>query len=170
MCTTSSPGCPNHCNVDGDCVPAAYCTGLGGTCLLRNAMGTACTANDQCQSPLFCTDGFCCGSSSCLLSCVSCGVPGHQGTCTNVPAGGADPTGTCQAVADPTTCGNNGLCNGTGGCQDYGASTVCATTCSGDGTQVLTSSCDGAGNCGPPVATTTCTSPTTCDPTLLVCQ
>jgi hypothetical protein len=169
-CTTSSPGCPTHCNGDGDCVSSAYCTGLMGTCMPRKATGAGCTSNDQCQPNFFCTDGVCCAASSCPLSCTSCAVPGSEGTCTNVLPGGADPTGTCQAVPDPTTCGNDGLCNGTGGCQDYGPATVCASSCSGDGTQVLTSVCDGSGNCGTPTVTTTCPSLTTCDPTLFVCQ
>ncbi|HZL16912.1 MAG TPA: dickkopf-related protein [Polyangia bacterium] len=168
LCTTASPGCPNHCNTDGDCVATAYCTGLGGTCATRNGAGTACAANDQCQSPLFCTNGFCCGSSLCP-SCQSCGVPGLQGACTNVPPGGADPTGTC--TAQPATgCGTNGLCNGTGGCQSYGTSTVCAAaSCAGDSSAFTTASlCDGAGNCTPG---TTSSCPTqTCSTVGPVCQ
>jgi hypothetical protein len=137
----------------------------------RNGAGTACAANDQCQSPFFCTNGFCCGSSLCP-SCQSCGVAGLQGTCTNVLAGGADPTGTCTGLAQPaTSCGNNGLCNGAGGCQNYAAATVCAAaSCSSDSTQFTPASlCDGGGNCVPPAMVLTCATPT-CNAAAGTCQ
>ena len=80
-CTTS--GCRTTCNSDGDCASRRYCTGTGGTCLPRQGNGVACTVDNQCASN-HCTDGFCCGVTACP-SCQSCGVPGCQGTCTNVP-------------------------------------------------------------------------------------
>jgi hypothetical protein len=95
-----------------------------------------------------------------------------QGTCTNVPAGGADPTGTCTALAQPaSSCGNDGLCDGGGGCQNYGPSTVCAAaSCSSDDSTFTPASlCDGGGNCVPPAATVSCPM-LMCDGTMAGCQ
>ncbi len=144
VCTLA--GCPGACTFDTDCVGGYYCN--GGTCAQQQSAGIACTANDQCKSPLFCTEGFCCGSANCTLSCQSCAVPGSQGTCTNVPSGGADPTGTCQGLKTAkTTCLYDGTCDGSGGCRDWPATTVCATSCSVDQSQFLQSFCSGNGTC-----------------------
>ena len=155
LCTSS--GCPGSCNANTDCVSGDYCTGPGGSCQPLLGNGQACTSSNQCSST-HCTEGFCCGDAACL-SCLSCAVPGSQGTCTAVPNGGADPTGSCtdQGAA---SCGHDSKCNGSGGCRNYGSSTVCATTCA-DAMTLSQTFCDGAGTCGPGTAPMTCTN--SCD-------
>jgi hypothetical protein len=149
-----SGGCPTACSSDLDCFGQSYC-GSNGKCTAQSVNSVPCTANDQCQSG-FCANGFCCGSS-CGLECQSCGVPGSEGTCTNVPAGGVDPTGTCtNAKADPSTCGDDGLCNGSGGCELYQPSTVCLNTCASDGSSLTPTYCDGGGNCNQAGLSTPC--------------
>jgi len=126
--------------------------------------GAACTADTQCSSG-HCTDGFCCGVSLCP-TCQSCGVPGAQGTCTNVAPGAADETGTCKNQG-AATCGNDGVCDGNGACQNYGTSTVCASACALDDLTFITSFCDGAGTCVPGQAAICLNG---CDDTLGGCQ
>ena len=55
-------------------------------------------------------------------TCRACNLTGSAGTCTDVAAGAAAPTGQC-AAAPP--CGNTGACNGAGGCQLAAASASC---------------------------------------------
>jgi hypothetical protein len=143
-----STGCPTTCNSDADCVAAAYCTSTGGTCVARSIAGAACTSDHQCPAGDFCTDGVCCGSASCP-SCMSCAVPGAEGACTAVPAGGADPTGTCTAAKQPeTSCGLDGLCDGHGSCALWPASTLCsAVSCPAGAHNQVADQCDGMGTC-----------------------
>jgi hypothetical protein len=158
------------CAQDTDCVAGDYCS--GGSCLPQQTSG-ACTSNNQCATG-FCTNGFCCNVGSCVLSCLSCGVPGAQGTCTAVLPGGADPTGTCTGMKqnDPTTCGFDGLCDGGGGCEHYSTSTMCGSpTCAAGTSEVTALFCDGAGNCNATGNLQNC-SPLMCDGTascLLAC-
>jgi hypothetical protein len=114
--------------------------------LARTSNGAACTAATQCASGN-CVDGVCCGSASCG-SCQACNLPGSAGACAAVAAGVTDPRGVC-ANQGPATCGTNGLCDGVGGCQQYGQGTVCASpSCpAGSSTLTLQGSCSGAGAC-----------------------
>ncbi|HET6148241.1 MAG TPA: kelch repeat-containing protein [Polyangia bacterium] len=43
----------------------------------------------------FCVDGVCCQAPSCAGACRACNVAGQEGTCADVPAGGADDA--CQS-------------------------------------------------------------------------
>jgi hypothetical protein len=142
-CTAT--GCTRTgCSQDADCANGYYCN--GGSCAAQQTSG-ACTNNDQCATG-FCTDGVCCNVASCLLSCLSCNVPGQQGTCNAVQAGGVDPTHTCDGEKqDASTCGFDGLCNGAGGCELYQPSAVCASSCAADGSALTESFCDGLGIC-----------------------
>ncbi len=146
VCTTS--GCPKtSCVLSTDCVSGSYCDATK-HCVPQSVTGDPCTTGAQCPTG-FCTNGFCCGTSTCA-SCYSCGVSGSTGTCTAVLPGGADPTGTCTGMKqnDPTTCGLNGLCNGSGGCQHYSTSTMCGSpTCAAGTSEVTALFCDGAGSC-----------------------
>jgi hypothetical protein len=84
---------------------------------------------------------------------------GKLGTCSSVPVGGADPTGTCKMVA-ASTCGQTGFCDGASACQRYASGTQCAAaTCTGN-TLTPAATCNGTGTCNTP-ATVNC-SPYVC--------
>ncbi len=122
------------------------------------SLGTACTTAAQCASGS-CVDGVCCNVASCG-SCQACDLPGAPGVCALVAAGQVDPRGVCtdQGAA---TCGSNGLCDGVGGCQQYGQGTVCAASSCPPGGSTLThqGSCSGTGACD---ATTVSCAPYLC--------
>ena len=74
----------------------------------------------------FCVDGVCCHVSSCAGACRACNVPGQEGTCADVPAGGADdackPDQACDAAhqcraRNGQACGTFSDC-GSGHCAD----------------------------------------------------
>ena len=94
-------------------------------------------------------------------TCKSCALPGQEGTCANVGAGGADPTGACRDDA----CSNG--CDGAGGCRREGAGTACGQPGCGPGNSILTRTCNGGGPCesrsmpGPPCGR--CGGTTLCD-------
>lgn len=75
--------------------------GTGGA--TTNGIGTACSTPSDCDEGS-CIDGFCCASSTCDGVCLSCGVPGSEGSCVAVPAGATDDT--CS----------DGVCDGSGIC------------------------------------------------------
>lgn len=109
-------------------------------------LGGACASNAECAGG-FCVDGVCC-NSACRGACVSCALPFSIGTCSPAPVGSVDPHATCTDQG-PASCGQNGTCDGAGGCARYAADTLCMeASCSGE---VWTSSgvCDGAGTCVP---------------------
>jgi len=110
------------------------CDGLGG-CKL--ALGKSCNADGDCASGS-CSDGYCC-DSACTVACKSCGLPGKQGTCSNIGALLPDnaPSGACA--------GNN-ACDGQGQClkapgQPCFLHTQCATGSCKHGV-CCTTSCD----------------------------
>ncbi|HVV17508.1 MAG TPA: hypothetical protein VHH90_09920 [Polyangia bacterium] len=145
--TCSAAGsCKTSCASDADCAPGTTCQGTiccaAGACALA-PLGAVCAAGADCASG-FCAQGVCC-ATSCTGTCQSCGLPGSEGICADVPAG-QDPLSAC-ANQGPTTCGTNGACDGKGKCQMYPAGTVCAPpTCAG-ATLTPARICDGAGNC-----------------------
>ena len=112
-------------------------------------VGALCTATQDCESG-FCADGICC-ATACGESCRSCAVPGQMGQCLPVPAGSVDPRGVCVASA-AASCGQDGTCDGAGGCAFHAVGAVCqAATCAGPTTRRLPATCDGRGTCGMPV-------------------
>ena len=128
----------------GDGGKSNRCSTAGASATKPNAI--ACACDNECASG-FCADGVCC-ESACTDQCKSCGLPSTLGQCTFVPAG-AKPSVVSQCVAtDPTTCGLDGTCDGSGSCRRHVAQTPCKTgTCDGDG---ITNAfvCDGKGGCG----------------------
>lgn len=158
-----------RCNVEGtacyeSCVDSNQCV-LNQVCLDdktcgKKPNGGECTASTQCLSGI-CKHGVCC-NTACDGVCKSCGVAGSRGTCTNVVIGQPDVDGRCEAA--PNTCGNNGLCNGSGACANYDASTICRNpSCpAGTSTETLSATCDGNGNC--PAAQTRDCDTALCDP------
>ena len=112
------------------------------------ALGAPCTGAAECASG-FCADGVCC-SAACTGACSACTAVKNgvgDGTCGPTLAG-TDPDGDCTAMP-ASTCGTTGVCNGTGACELYAPSTVCAVpSCSGT---VFTpaATCNGSGSCLP---------------------
>ncbi len=144
---------PYVCSQQGSCFTS--CTTTGGQCAVgkacdpqnscgKNALGSRCVQGPDCLSGN-CVDGRCCGSAS----CGTCKVCGTKGTCDNVALGDVDPRAVCKAAADPTTCGNNGFCDGNGACQNFGAEQSCAVQTCPDGASqgALDSFCNGKGAC-----------------------
>jgi hypothetical protein len=164
---TGGAACPTTCDADGDCATGHYCTGTGGTCLPKGAAGASCSSDHTCGTG-HCTDGVCCGSATCP-SCQACNVGASAGACAPVAAGTTAPVGFCSDQG-PGSCGTNGKCDGTGGCQKYPNSTPCSTaictsgaaslttagTCNGGSCQTGTQSCLGFKCTGGTSCPTTC--------------
>jgi hypothetical protein len=133
--------CQGTCSGDSDCQTGYYCTGVGGSCVVKKDNGDTCTAGNQCKLGN-CVDKICCATASCT-NCKACNVTGSLGTCAPMNAGSIDPNGTCTAQ-DPTTCGTDGKCDGAGGCQKYADGTTCSqTTCQSTTTLKLEGKCSG---------------------------
>jgi hypothetical protein len=109
------------------------------------ARGASCTSAGQCQTGS-CVDGFCC-DTACTDSCSTCKLPGSEGRCVPVPAG-QDLDNEC-ADEGASTCKNDGMCDGKGGCRKYPATTECQPgNCTGT-TESSARMCDGSGTCLP---------------------
>ncbi len=158
VCGTAA--CKTSCGADTDCVAGDYCTGPGGACLAKKALGLACGAGHECGSGN-CVDGVCCSTASCG-TCQACSLDG-LGTCANVPAGQAAPAGQCAAAG--TSCGYDGTCDGSGGCALPASGTSCGSAICATSSTFYTPAptCDGSGTCGSPSATNC--SPYYCKPT-----
>lgn len=63
---------------------------------------TACNANKDCPRGE-CWDGVCC-NVKCNGNCVSCRLPGHEGTCTQVPNGQDPRRACCSSVGGHPSC------------------------------------------------------------------
>jgi hypothetical protein len=145
--------CKGACSSEADCASGSFCA-AGGTCTPRKNLGEGCAAGAECVSNA-CADGICC-DDACTGTCSSCrladtGKP--DGTCAPVKAG-MDSGGECSPSA-ASTCGQDGRCDGAGGCRRHVAGTRCAAdSCGGPDNQTYTSArmCDGQGTC---VAATT---------------
>ncbi len=88
LCDGVSNACPSSCAVNGDCIPASYCTPAD-ICNGKKPTGQSCTLASECTSN-FCVDGFCC-ESACGGTCDTCAAT--PGTCTVAVAGQpGDPT------------------------------------------------------------------------------
>lgn len=135
--------CPRDCATSNDCVNPNQCS--AGSCGLKEA-GQGCGGNGECRSGV-CADSVCC-DKACGGACQACNLPASAGKCSNVTAGGADPHGVCTAKKqDASTCKENGLCDGSGGCQNFASGTVCTPEmCSMDKASPA-STCDGGGQC-----------------------
>jgi hypothetical protein len=139
----SGARCISQCGSDSQCAAGNVCN--GGSCG-RRPRGAACSRDGDCADPGVCAQGRCC-DRACNGACMACNVEGRLGTCSPVPAMGADPTGTCRD--DPCTNG----CDGSGGCLRERAGTTCRPpSCSPAG--ITRSTCTAAGACAS--ATTPC--------------
>jgi hypothetical protein len=135
--------CATSCATSATCKAPALCN--AGSCGLRTN-GAQCGSNGDCVSGV-CAQGACC-ATACTGMCRSCNLAGTAGTCTNVP-NGADPLNQCQD-AGAASCGQDGQCNGAGGCRLYLAGTSCAAAICSAGSFNGPRSCSGTGSCTGP--------------------
>jgi hypothetical protein len=125
---------------------AAGETGSGGTTDALLTQGEACTRDGECESGT-CSDGVCC-DSSCDGPCRACAeeyTGAADGVCRDVIEG-ADPDDDCEA-SEPETCGDDGTCDGEGGCRKHGTNQECAASSCAGSTFTPARTCDGAGAC-----------------------
>jgi hypothetical protein len=127
--------CKASCSGDGDCITGSHCDPGTGKCGDLLPKGAACDAADQGKTCLsgHCADGVCC-DKACTGTCQACTVARTgvaTGTCAPALAG-TDPHDDCD-TDDPSSCGNDGACDGTGACRQYPDGTVCAAGCCGGG-------------------------------------
>ena len=87
------------------CKAPSACDGKGAC---KSGLGQSCSAYGQCASA-FCTDTVCC-DTSCNAQCWSCSLGAKAGTCTMIPAGQTDTSGS-------TSCFGKKACDGKGGCK-----------------------------------------------------
>jgi hypothetical protein len=133
----SGNACRGSCASDAQCSTGNVCTASD---CGKKPDGASCTTGNECMSEV-CAQGRCC-AGACDGICESCAVPGQEGVCTNVPVGGADPTGSCRDDA----CSNG--CDGNGGCRREpgdGVVTCGAASCTGNSS--VTRTCDANGVC-----------------------
>lgn len=90
--------------------------------------GAACKSALTCVSKQ-CVDGVCC-ESACATKCYGCANASTglaNGTCGPARAG-KDPQGSCKDDGAPA-CGQNGFCDGSGGCAKYAATPCTSSAC-----------------------------------------
>jgi hypothetical protein len=156
----------NACQSDGDCPPKFYCSDQ--ICTRKKPLGEPCTVGVSPQAPGreclsgFCVDGVCC-ENDCTGICRSCRLASSRGLCTFI-AGGEDPDNECEQ-SQVATCGQDGYCDGAGGCRLYVAGTLCQGQSCADGTQYNPRFCDGFGNCSVAIPATQQCAPYVCDGT-----
>jgi hypothetical protein len=130
----SAQACKTACTGDGDCAPPLACDTATGFCsVMKKAQGQPCADGPECASGT-CADGVCC-DRACGGRCRAClkSLTGAEdGTCADIMAG-VRPTRPAECPMQRTTCGNNGLCNGAGACQQFPDGTQCGTYCCGNG-------------------------------------
>ncbi len=151
----SAGACTGTCNTDADCDTGISC--VNHSCGPKQN-GQPCTQGSECKSNQ-CVDTVCC-ESACTGGCRSCDLPGSLGKCAMIPAGGADMRGTCHDTG-VASCGANGKCDGSGGCQLYAKGNVCKGESCTSNVYTPPSTCDGAGRCLTP--DTLACSPYTCN-------
>jgi hypothetical protein len=117
---------------------------------IKAGMGKKCSSAADCDN-LACVEGVCC-DAACTGTCLSClkantGTNQVDGHCAPVKAGVAH--GSDCTAADPTSCGDDGKCDGAGACRKFGSGTMCrAESCpQGSATHTPASLCDGKGTC-----------------------
>jgi hypothetical protein len=142
--TCGATACKNMCTTNLDCATGYFCA--GNQCVTLHDQGGPCTMAAECRTGA-CVDGVCC-ENSCAGGCMACSnakTTQADGLCRAV-IGGTDPDNDCSQ--DPSsTCGQDGMCDGAGGCRKYTFGTVCVgESCTG-ATYTPARTCDGAGAC-----------------------
>ena len=125
VCASCTDGVLNADEVNVDCG--------GGSCA-GCADGQSCQDGADCGST-FCVDGVCC-VGVCMGSCRSCGLPGLEGTCADLPASVEDTNPPCN---------NDMVCDGNGSCVPDQNKGHYGESCSGAG-DCFNNICD-FGNC-----------------------
>jgi hypothetical protein len=138
--------CDVICQSDTDCVSGHTCK--SGSCGPKSN-GQPCTDSSQCASAV-CVDGVCC-ADACQGACRSCALPSSLGVCTPIAAKSADPRKICTDQK-ASSCGTDGLCDGSGGCHKYAVGTECASERCASGAYTGAASCDATGKCVAPDA------------------
>jgi hypothetical protein len=112
--------------------------------------GYPCADANECDNGL-CIDGFCCNELCDPFDpankCRACNVPGSEGYCS-FAQDNSDPRGLCDESA-AGTCGQDGLCDGKGGCRLRSIGSFCGAGACSAGQVTAPPVCDGAGNCNP---------------------
>jgi hypothetical protein len=151
----SAAACKTACTVDTDCLTGNICS--AGTCAGKQGPGASCTTASQCSSNA-CVDGFCC-ETACTGTCMACssGKTGAQNGLCRPVTNGTDPDEECS-IDSVNTCGQDGMCNGFGGCRLRALGTSCGTqTCGGSPPAVTPAgTCNGGGTCIPATTTQPC--------------
>ncbi len=123
--------CKGTCAESDDCVTGSTCDTGNGQCSAPKPLGTTCDPADQgddCASG-HCVDGVCC-DTACegdCLACASANTGAPSGTCAPVSAG-RDPDDDCQDDG-PSSCNDDGTCDGAGECRKYPDGTTCGSQC-----------------------------------------
>jgi hypothetical protein len=92
-------------------------------------VGEPCEVDPQCASG-HCVDRVCCGAM-CSGPCVTCALPGAEGTCSPATPG-TDPHGKCGAGGPCDS-----VCDAASTCSDRVGQACAPTTCSADGTAAI---------------------------------
>lgn len=152
---SAAGGCAITCSADTEC-PGGYCAPMatGATtrsCAPKKSDGGTCTADNQCTNG-HCVGGICC-QSACTTKCYACSKTAtgqDDGLCKPVLAGGAS-QGMCTASGGE--CGQDGTCDGNGGCRLAKQGTSCGTkaaSCVAGNMSAAAPVCNGAGACASP--------------------
>ena len=165
-CAADAVNCLGSCTSDADCIAGHYCAGA--VCTPKKSNGQTCSATNECLSN-YCVDGYCC-NSGCAGSCRSCALAGSKGICTFYTNGtdpevecadckvcngsgqcndadeGTDPKDDCDQEL-PSTCGQDGACNGNAACRHWPGGTICSDQTCDTSTVAATKYCDGDGSC-----------------------
>jgi hypothetical protein len=134
--------CATMCANSDVCLPGFHCEDK--TCKLKRSLGQQCTTPAQCSSNV-CSGGVCCNIACDNKICLSCKVPGKVGTCSPAPPG--DDPGDLCSTETASTCGRDGVCDGTGKCRLHSAGVECGAASCAQGAADSVRTCDGKGTC-----------------------
>ncbi len=141
-------GCLTTCASQDRCIGSTYCDTSAGTCAAKKPNGSPATQSYECTSGIV-ADGVCCDKTCTGCSACTATLNGQAasttGQCLPVVANRVAPHNACTA---DLPCGEDGNCDGNGGCHYPSSGTSCAdSTCAGS--TFTTSKCDSAHACTP---------------------
>ena len=144
--------CPGTCTgavASGLCDGSGTCITAGTNCASTGHICNSGLCTTSCAVDSDCATGYYCSGTSCVA------LKGNGATClhpSECSSGVCISNGTsnicCHTSCTEATCGNTAMCAvGGGSCQTHAGQTCGTATCSGDGTSVIASACDGLGGC-----------------------